>query len=183
METDPADGATVEAGETVTAVVTWPVEDFAGDAPLYATLACVTVAGSIDEALSTGEQAAANDGEFSRASPCPTGWPRGRRSAPEPPSSATATATGNGTRATTCASRRRRARRPHRWSRRRPPAEVMGATNKQPAPTPVPEVMPLALEQLPRTGPASGLAAIAGMLLILGGAATGCTPRRKPAAR
>ena len=184
METDPADGATVEAGETVTAVVTWPVEDFAGDAPLYATLACVTVAGSIDEALSTGEQAAANDGEFSASFTVPDGLAPGT----EICARAAVVGDGNGY-----------------WERNKsndvcftaaegssaapvapavvPQAEVMGVTDEQPAPTPVPEVMPLALEQLPRTGPASGLAAIAGMLLILGGAATGCTPRRKPAAR
>ena len=192
MVTAPADGATVETGETVTAVVTWPVEDFAGDAPLYATLACVTVGGSIDEALSTNEQAAANDGEFTPSFTVPDGLTPGT----ELCARAAVVGDGNGY-----------------WERNKsndvcftvaessssqlgtlvppaPPApdvvpatEVLGVTDEQPAPAPVPEAAPLAFEELPRTGPASGLAALAGLLLIFGGAATGCTPRRRPTAR
>jgi hypothetical protein len=189
MATDPADGATVMAGETVTAVVTWPVEDFAADAPLYATLACVTVDGSIDEALTDEDLAAANDGEFTPSFTVPDGLEPGT----EICARAAVVGDGNGY-----------------WERNKsndvcftvaessssqlatlvPPApdvvpatEVLGVTDEQPAPAPVPEVAPLALEELPRTGPASGLAALAGLLLILGGAATGCTPRRRPTAR
>ena len=202
METDPADGSTVEGGETITARITWKVDDFADDVPLYATLDCVTIDGRLEEALSADERQAANDGEFTHGYTVPEGLAagteicargavagNGRGYFERNKSNDVCFTVAEGQRAAPAISAPVAPAPPPAPSAAPeapavvPPAQVLGATEERPAVEAAPPaVSPQPVEQLPRTGrPDRSLAAFAGLLLFLGGAALRLSARRTPA--
>ncbi|MGH9002925.1 MAG: hypothetical protein ACRDYV_07330, partial [Acidimicrobiia bacterium] len=71
-ETDPADGATVAAGDTVEVTLSWDPADWLGNA-LHKTVDCVTINDEFAPRLTVEDRPTTNDGDFTTGYTIPDG--------------------------------------------------------------------------------------------------------------